>query len=348
MTSLAPRWRWETYRTVLDGTSRVLLHVQALESNRPNTDILWVIQSGHQAEFLSAYLVSGESGTRLPCLGEGAFVIPRAAAGASLFLVFDTGPEPRGECELSAYASLDSHGSPETLEPIGELMPLTGAWQVIPSDLEEESQTLKRLVRSGGTESERRAYRLEALDSLARAESPRWLALKEDISTPLTLAGLPRDMQPLAYSTEIHELSKEAEKGESHAVRKGLEALPLTIQLNPDVRSLLDRARSVEDAPELGDENRLSRVHSAIAGSRYEEAISLALSIPSGRPLHQAAEQCRAEATVGLVWQLLDQGDSNEAKNLLSQEWLKLTLGQGHLGLAEVQKAFALKFESGE
>ena len=108
------------------------------------------------------------------------------------------------------------------------------------------------------------------------------------MSDPLALAGMKRDMQPLAYAQTVRKMSEAAERGALEQVRTFLESLPLAIQLNPDIRALIDRARTLGGDPETADEERIGEVHRAMAQGNFEEAISrLRELIPSGHSSRQ-------------------------------------------------------------
>ena len=326
--------QWEVFRVLLLGKPLVLVHIRPSGGWVTTNHRLFSVEMASGLEWVGAFLVFEETGTRIPVVDDHQVFVPGDASHTSLFLLVDSGPEPRGEFSLvvEEASSLNPLES-TTGNSIQAHVNLEQAWPSIPVDLEEHIKTMKRLVRDGGgTVEERRAYRsatIRALDS----QEPVLRGFRERLSSPLVLASLPRDMQPLAHAEAVLELSNSADKGDLSTFRTILESVPLAIQLNPDIRALTERVRALAETPDTADEERMSLIHRAMSQGQFKEAISISRQIPPDRKLFAAAQRCRAEALLGMAWSLLDEGLISESGQLVEEDWVSTVLGDGHKGL---------------
>ena len=325
--------QWEVFRVLMLGKQHALVHIRPLAGLSSTNHRLFSVEMPSGLEWVGAFLVFEDTGTRIPVVEDHQVFVPKDASHTSLFLLVDSGPEPRGEFSLVVQEASSSTLDGPTRDPIQARVNLEQAWPSIPSDLEEHHKTLKRLVRDGGgTVEERRAYRSATIRALDSSE-PVLSRFRERLSAPLVLASLPRDMQPLAHAKAVLELSNSADKGDLNAFRAVLENVPLAIQLNPDIRALTERVRSLSETPDTADEDRMSRIHRAMSQGKFKEAISISRHIPPDRKLFATAQRCRAEALLGMAWRSLDAGLVSEAGQLVQEDWVSTVLGDGHKGL---------------
>ena len=328
--------QWEAFRIVLAGRPKTLVHVRPPTSSSPSFHRIMEGKLHSGLEWEVAFLVHGETGTRIPIIEDQFVFIPASAIHASLFLLIDSGAEARGELDLvvdeipQRSSAGDNAGIPRWVTAIK----LEHAWPVVPADLEESVKTIRRLTRDGGgTVDERRAYRSATIRALGLSSESVVKDFRERLSSPLNLSVLPRDMQPLAHASSVLELSDSADKGDLPSFRSTLERIPLAIQLNPDIRALTERVRSLSETPDAADEDRMARIHRAMSQGNFDDAISISLQIPPERTLFPAAQRCRAEALIGQCWVLIDEGRVEEAVEMISDQWISTVLGDGHKGL---------------
>ncbi len=326
--------RWECYQIVLESRSRVLVRVAWQDFPSDKGMVLRVNPEG-SSSCAGAFLIAGDSGIRLPLLAEEFFLIPPQALGANLFLVFDE-EDSKGE------VLLELEGLPKDVSDTHHLsLRLDEAWQAVPDDIQGPLRSLKRLQESGGSGQERGEYRRACLQFLAQYGQDEARDLLQQLQEPVTMVGLERDMQPLAFSVTIALLAESAEQGDVESVGKALEELPIAIQLNPDVRGLMERAREVSRDPEAADQESLANANSAIAGQRFRRAIHILERIAPERSLYGAAQTGKAEAMIGLAWQAIEEGDEAGARAFLTDGLVLEKLGREHEGRLRALEALS-------
>jgi len=329
-------FHWEALHTEALGAGTVTVRIRPIDTLPFHCHLLWSLRSLRGLDLLGGYLVQGQTGVKCPLLGGNQDIfVPAEARNASLFLHFEPSSQRQGEC----FLRLEVLGAGSEPEPMEIEVCLEHAWRGVPDDLMESMETLRRLKDSGGTDEERRGYRSAAIRGLGSGSERRLTELNSRIAEPLALAGMPRDMQPMAFAEKVLALSEIAERGDVAGVRRHLEELPLAIQLNPDIRALADRARGLSGNPDRADEDRIGEVHRAMAQGKFEEAISLSLRVDPGRALFPAAQRARAEATIGLAWREVESEQYDAAKALASQPWVVTVLGEEHAGRKAVLTA---------
>ena len=271
-------------------------------------------------------LLDRADGLQVPVLPGGRVLIPQVSKSSAVYFVLDTGPEPRGGLTLRHGAL----GSDEWLEEVE--FSLGEAWVTIPPEYGEEMTVVRRVWRTGGTPEARRAYRTAILPLFERSKSSWMTKLQADLRSPLALVDLDRDMQPLAYAEQVLALSHAAETGDIGAFRRLLLEIPLTLQLNPDIQALQDRAAYVTENTEEGSNPQLGQMHALLSEGRHAEALAL-----GDKLLEHGDERARAvrcEAILGLAWLEMDSHAPHEILDRLEEEAVVEVLGQNHKGLS--------------
>ncbi len=313
-------------RTVLGGEARVVARLDCGRLSRDHSGCTsFVCRESEEITLEGLILLDKSDGLRIPVFPEGRVLLPPVSDDSALYFVFETGAEPRGELRICQDAARTDERLERVVFALGE------AWLTTPSEFTDEMTVVKRVWKSGGKPEARRAYRTAVLPLFERSNT-RWMEeLQASLRSPLALVELERDMQPLAYAKQVLALSDAAEAGDLASFRKMLLEIPLTLQLNPDIQALQDRAHYVADDGEVGANHLLGQMHALLADGRHEEALALGDKLIERGD--ETARVARGEAVLGLAWLEVDTREPSEVLQRLHDERLEETLGKGHKGL---------------
>jgi hypothetical protein len=333
--------KWEAFQVPVHGRKRIAIRFSWTDGRRVSNDVGLVLLRLVQPDpsvALGAYLVNGTEGVRLPYLRDIGYPIPpEALHNASLYLLYEESADL--EEAVRTVAEWIPVQTEEQAENYRSKIALADAWPKPPEDREEEVATLRRLAGTGGTRSERKAYRRSALRCLAVLEHSRVLDIQAQLKEPSALETLEADMQPLVAALVVFRLAGQASNGNVAAVTKGILDLPRALQTNPDVRVLLDLARENRTNPEAARRAQIQRMKETLSLGRYGECIKEGSELAREEDVETELLQIYVQAVVGQLDELLHAGDAPSVEELLEREEriLENALGSEHGWLASVR-----------